>query len=954
MIPSLIFAQSNSKKVREFYKRHAETAHPLPILNPNNQNKEKVNKYFNWLLQDDGIKESQFVNINAIIEEEEGAPMQNESSIAINYKNKKNLIASAVDYRNNSTTKVYISSDGGLTWGNKDLGRPHDYWRSTNDPSVVFGADGVGYLVYGGFANVLEIPDSLRGQNGVFLSKTTDEGKTWLSHIPIIEHLGVQTIDSTLEDKYYIEIDEAESSPFYNYLYCPWKRVTAIDSATQIVIARSTDGGIIWESPIPVSDRRVGSDLDTTYGLSFPLSATGPNGEVYLVWNDGPVHGIGFSSSIDGGISWSSPKILKTYDIFGITKYLEGQGAYRHSVKGLVRAETYPVIKCNNAIGTKGEGNLYLSWAADNIPNIYFSMSSDKGETWSESKIIHSDPKNDQFFHWMDIDRTNGDIAIMYLDSRNDPENIDVECFVAYSNDMGKTWVDRRVSDFAFDIRNNPFPGRSFAGDYSGCSFYDGKIYPSWIDMRNAPQPTASDSDIFTAIINVNAPSPVSNFKVELDPNRPKSLDLSWDLELLSSFGKILDSNILYISLNDNFGNSQSFTSDKREVTLTNLKAYERYEYEIVVIYEADSSKIVKGFNYPGGAKEPDIAELISFDGLTSNMVELSLKLPSLRADKTTELVNMSALELYRDGEFIKTIQVNAIDTGNVLFIEDSPAVNGFYKYNVRVVSSIGEGEENKQYSRFSNELLSYSGKAIYWHQETFEEELPKYYITENWELDNGFVLSGNYSITNALNKKYVANQSDTLIIYPISKQNGENTFLSFYQSAIIKRGDKAMIEYSIDNMNTWENVGTFDSRDFEPWGDKEINELDWRFEKIDLSNNLGTNIFIRFIFSSNAGLHDEGWNIDDIYLASLPLSVRDDISHSINIYPNPAKDFIFISSDIEDRSFSNFRIYNLFGQEIYKAEIPIEGRVRVDLTGYEKGTYIININGIIKKFVKY
>ena len=66
---------------------------------------------------------------------------------------------------------------------------------------------------------------------------------------------------------------------------------------------------------------------------------------------------------------------------------------------------------------------------------------------------------------------TNGDIAVMYSDSRDDAANILVRTYVSYSSDGGITWTDRRVGDGNSDLRNNPFAGNTFAGDYSGCDF---------------------------------------------------------------------------------------------------------------------------------------------------------------------------------------------------------------------------------------------------------------------------------------------------------------------------------------------------------------------------------------------------------------------------------------------------------------------------------------------------
>lgn len=100
--------------------------------------------------------------------------------------------------------------------------------------------------------------------------------------------MGDQTPDSSFEDKYYIWSDNSPISPYYKRLYIPWKRVINRDSSTQIVNVYSTDQGNTWSVPVQVSNRISGISEDTTFGQSFPLSVTGPLGQVYTVWNFGP------------------------------------------------------------------------------------------------------------------------------------------------------------------------------------------------------------------------------------------------------------------------------------------------------------------------------------------------------------------------------------------------------------------------------------------------------------------------------------------------------------------------------------------------------------------------------------------------------------------------------------------------------------------------------------------
>ena len=177
---SFAYAQSSefdNERTAEAHRRWMESAHPtpggfvepplLPLHSP------KIPRVLST-----EANVSAFENVNLVEPETDQLPVQNESSIAINPKNPMNIIASAVDYRNGSSTWVYVSADGAKTWKNINLGKPFVGWTSSNDPSVAFAADGTGYLMYGTFGNRA----AANPENGVMIARTTDEGKTWKLH----------------------------------------------------------------------------------------------------------------------------------------------------------------------------------------------------------------------------------------------------------------------------------------------------------------------------------------------------------------------------------------------------------------------------------------------------------------------------------------------------------------------------------------------------------------------------------------------------------------------------------------------------------------------------------------------------------------------------------------------------------------------------------------------------
>lgn len=892
-------------QVGKVFRRLKEYAHPTPV--------EPLKELpLVPLSNESGLPF--FYNIPVTVEETETFQMQNESSIAVNPMNPNILIASAVDYRDTSATWIYYSTDAGRVWKNKNLRRPYPGWRSSNDPSVAFSYDGIGYLVYGGFG-ILSDTGVLAGENGVFLARSTDGGINWEPHIPIIVHKGPQTLDSTFEDKYYITCDNSPKSPYRGHLYVPWKRVTPKDSATQIVIAKSTNRGSDWSQPLSVSPRKSGTSEDTTFGQSFPLCTIGPNGEVYLVWNDGTESSIGFAKSLDGGASFSTPRSIVKYKPFGRTKYISGQG-YRHTVKGFVRAEAYPSIVCDVTGGARN-GYLYLCWSSDSVPNVYFSRSTDGGETWSNPIIVHSDVSNDQFWQWIAIDPTNGDLAIMYLDSRNDPKNIMTECYVSYSSDGGESWLDRRVSDIAMDLRLNPFTENSFAGDYSGCAFFGGRIYPSWVDMRNAVK-NIYDSDVYTAYISVNSPNPPGNFTAQILPSEPEALLLRWTQPTTKIFGHSLDtSNTKYIlKREDNFLALLPYN----QITYkdTGLIRYKLYRYSIVAISGQDTSIELTAQAFAGGSRNPAAPVLVSAESATPKVLQARVRIPSLREDSATALVNLRSI-LFFDGDIpLGEFPLQQADTGQIVSFEVAVPAVGFY----RLRAKIKDFDANT--SQFSDERVVYTGEiknvAEQVYLEKFDIENRKKFLRKNgWDYVGNFFYSANSSITDSPQGNYPNRTTLELTIFPFSLPDSVNATLSFENSAIIHRTDTGYVEL-VDKNGKSVLLAAYNMEMFEPWKDKLLDQSDWRKEiftldPAEIAKTLDiSQLYLRFRLVSGTLGTDDGWYLDDVMITTGTSFVGIDKREGLNVYPSPASNYIYL--ELLDDSFKEIYLVDLFGNK--------------------------------------
>ncbi len=928
--------ENNEEKLRDAFRRLYLSAHPLP-------DESKIPDIQIPLAppQTSGL----FLNVNTIVPENDNLPVQNESSIAVNPVNPDNMIASAVDYRFNSSTKVYVSHDGGLTWENIDLGRPFPEWRSTNDPSVAFDSEGTAYLVYGGFPDMQIADPDLDGSNGVFIARSFDEGETWEAHTPVILHRGGQTPDSTFEDKYYISVDMSEESPYSGDLYIPWKRVTPRDSATQIVLSKSTDKGATWSDPVNVSYRVPGSSEDTTFGQSFPLAALGPEGELYVVWNHGIEHGVGFAKSLDGGATFSDPEIIHHYDIFGETIFIPGQG-YRHSVKGKVRAEAYPVITTDVTEGPN-HGNIYLCWAADNPPNIYFSKSEDKGDTWTDPVIVHSDTTNDQFWAWLAVDPTSGDLGIMYLDSRNDPDNIITECFVSYSGDGGDTWIDRKAADAGSDLRLNPFSSNAFAGDYNGCAFYNGVIYPSWVDMRNAVNNIA-DNDVYTAIVDIDKPAPPDNFKADVVADRPDILDLSWKNPTEKAFGQPLSPDEYSLELFRGAELIAELESDQNTYSDSGLEMFEKYDYSIRAVTEDDSSTFALAEGFAGGAREPNAPSIASFDYM-QEYISVNVVIPAMRIDNSTPIVNLKNAVLLRDRTDEFTYDLDPSDTGKTVNLDNQIDVPGYYTYNAKITDHLDVDGGLDLESKYGEENIYYAGDISSSLSENFDgDEISKFFTGGAWQLTDEFARSAPYSITESPGGDYGEFENDTLMIFPVEFPESGKLQLTFWHAALVKRFDFAYLEVYDPESEKWDVITNYDENDYDPWKDGILDQNDWKYETIELEGDAGTETTVRFRFSSNALQHSDGWYIDDINISAVNSVAENPAGSDAEIFPNPASNFLTIHSGSGiTRAIDKIMIFDSFGNILNTEDLILSknaNSVVLNISNISSGMYYLKI----------
>lgn len=79
----------------------------------------------------------------------------------------------------------------------------------------------------------------------------------------------------------------------------------------------------------------------------------------------------------------------------------------------------------------------------------------------------------------------------------------------------------------------------------------------------------------------------------------------------------------------------------------------------------------------------------------------------------------------------------------------------------------------------------------------------------------------------------------------------------------------------------------------------------------------------------------------DTVVITSDPCVGLDEESLDVSIYPNPAKDFVFVSTNVE---MSEIEVYSSEGKLLFEVK-PLEKLVQIDLSTYAAGIYVIQIS---------
>ncbi|MEM7350648.1 MAG: sialidase family protein, partial [Acidobacteriota bacterium] len=396
-----------------------------------------------------------------------------ESAIKINPVNTDLVIAGSNGP--GSGQIMHFSTDGGENWSTA-AALPNG--GTCCDPTVDWSSDGT-------LAYAATLGNCGGGGCQIWVYRSSDGGQTWndLPGSPPRRTLNT----GGGNDKEFIHVDKFTTSPFVDNIYATWHANNVMQ------FSRSSDSGETWATQAfsSASDQLgIGSDI-----------VTDQSGAVYYFWPAFNSQRILLRKSTDGGASFGS-----------VIEVDSTEASFTFPVPSMDTRDVFVYVSADADLSTGPfGGSIYAAWtdstgptgnnASNNHARIQVGYSRDGGNTWTVTTPHETADSNsvDRWHQWLAVG-PDGQVHVVFYDTRRDPSRSSVDLFYSFSSDGAQTWsTPTRIT-----AQQSPNIGDSFEfGDYNGLDIVLNDMIAIFTDNRNEGGGGADSVDVYAAGIPV-------------------------------------------------------------------------------------------------------------------------------------------------------------------------------------------------------------------------------------------------------------------------------------------------------------------------------------------------------------------------------------------------------------------------------------------------------------------